>query len=253
MFLAIPQILIFYQVSPSIVVSIIYLKGFEDTAKIITVECGMHTKALARYMIKNGYKGFEGLVDLPGTISGAVYGNAGCYDCLISDYLISVKVLTAYGEIVEYSKEELGFRNRSSLFKEGFINGIILTVSFEKVIGDKTKLENKAKIAHEHRLATQPKPTDNLGSIFKRDKPTRYGNWIGRIGRVTAKIFGIPEESHQILKLNFIVGYSRIQGYLFDMNRFIWKDANAHKMFGEYLKLRKKLYQYNDFEIEVFQ
>lgn len=214
----------------------------------------MHSKKLAKMMVDRGCQGFEGLINLPGTVSGAIYGNAGCYGCLMSDRMITAKVLLSSGDIVDLSKDELGFRERTSKLKEGIIIGTILTVEFEKIKGDACELKRKAQYAHEDRLKTQPGPANNLGSIFKKDELTIYGNWIRRIGRYTAKLLRIPENSHSILKFKlFLLGYFYLEKYLFDMNRFIWKDENAHKAFYKYLKLRKILYKHNELEIEIFK
>lgn len=240
--------------SPEIVISIINLREYSETEKMITVECGMHTKVLAKMMVENGYVGFEGLVDLPGTVSGAVYGNAGCYGCLISDHLVSVRILTSSGEILDFTKDSLGFQERTSSLKSGIIKGTILTATFEKIEGDKNELKNGAMHAHTHRLASQPGPGDNLGSIFKRDELTTLGNWIRRIGRYTSKMLNLPEESSNILKLKlFLSGYPSLGKYLFDLNRFIWKDEKANEAFEKYIKLRKKLFRHNEFEIEIFR
>lgn len=213
----------------------------------------MHTKTLAKLMVNGGYSGFEGLIDLPGTVSGAVYGNSGCYNCLISDRLISVRVLTPAGNIVDYQKENLGFSNRSSFFKEKILKGIILTIVFAKVHGDINEIKQKSIIAHMDRMRNQPGPTNNLGSIFKRDELTAKGQWICRICRFTAKILHKSEHDHSILKFKLLLaGYPHLGKYLFDMNRFMWVDINSHNAFNDYLRLRKAMYKNNKFEIEIF-
>lgn len=240
--------------SPDAVISTIHLRGYEETENTIIVECGMHSKVLARIMVEKGYEGFEGLIDLPGTISGAIYGNAGCYGCLISDRLISAKVLTIAGEIIEYTKKELGFQERTSYLKERKIKGTILTATFEKVKGDATEINNKAEQAHKDRLATQPGPLNNLGSIFKKDELTNYGIWINRIARYTAKLLHKPESHHSIIKLQCtLAGFPKLAKYLFNLNRFIWQDKNAHIAFKQYLELRKKIFKHNNLEIEIFE
>ena len=240
--------------SPDVVISILRLRGYVEEEGKITVECGMYSKVLAKMMIEKGFQGFEGLVDLPGTVSGAIYGNAGCYGCLMSEKMLSAKILSENGEIVDYSKDEFGFKERSSKLKEKLIRGTILTVTFEEIKGDVEKMKKKAQFAHEDRLKNQPGPVNNLGSIFKRDELTILGTWLRRIGRYTAKIIKIPEDSHSILKLKlFLAGYYDLEKYLFDINRFIWKDSTSHKAFERYLDLRKKLYKNNDLEIEIFK
>lgn len=240
--------------SPDVVISVLKLKGFTETAELITVECGMPTKTLAKFMVERGYIGFEGLIDLPGTVSGGIYGNAGCFGCLISDHLVSVRLLNFTGEIIEYSRDQLNFQNRTSTLKEGHIKGTILSASFNKIEGNKDQLKQKAQLNHENRLATQPEPVNNLGSVFKPDVLTPFGNWIRRIGKYSAKILRLKEDNHKILKLKlFLSGYIHLEKYLFDMNRFIWADKNAHMAFEEFLKLRKKLFKNNNFEIELFK
>ena len=239
--------------SPDVVILILYLKGYYETDDTITTECGMHTKTLAKLMVDEGCSGFEGLIDLPGTVSGAVYGNSGCYGCLISDRLISVQVLTPEGNIVDYQKENLGFSNRSSFFKEKVLRGTILTIVFAKVHGNINEIRQKSIIAHKDRICNQPGPSNNLGSIFKKDELTPKGKWICRICRFTAKIFHKSEYDHSIFKLKLLLaGYPHLEKYLFDLNRFMWVDINSHNAFNDYLQLRKVMYKNNNFEIEIF-
>lgn len=239
--------------SPDVVILTLYLKGYCETDNTITVECGMHTKTLAKLMVDENCSGFEGLVDLPGTVAGAVYGNSGCYGCLISDRLISLKVLTSQGNIINYSKENLGFGNRSSLLKQKILDGVILTIVFAKVKGNANEIRRKSVIAHENRITTQPGPKNNLGSIFKKDELTLKGKRVCRICRLVAKILRKSEHDHSILKLKLLlVGYPHLEKYLFNMNRFMWVDINSHNAFNDYLKLRKVMFKNNEFEIEIY-
>lgn len=240
--------------SPDVVISILYLNGYTETEEAITTECGVHSKWLAKYMVGCGYKGFEGLIDLPGTVSGAIYGNAGCYGCLISDYLLSVLVLNKRGQLVEFKKSELGFDHRSSKFKTGEIRGTIIKATFSKVEGDKELLKEKAKLNHANRLETQPGPSNNLGTIFLKDEYTIFGNWIRRIGRYFAKMLHKPENAPIILKFKLLLaGYPKLSKYLSGMDRFIWNDENAHVAFEDFLQMRKKLFKHNRLEIEIFK
>ncbi len=241
--------------SPDVVISVLYLRNFCEVGRnTITVECGMHSKVLARMMVDNGFQGFEGLVDLPGTISGAIYGNAGCYGCLISDELISVKLLLPSGDIVDYTKDELGFNHRSSHLKNGVIKGVILTACFHKIKGDIEELAMRAKHAHEDRLRTQPGPANNLGSIFLDEDLNTYGHFVRRIGKFTAKVLHISESSHFILNLKlFLSGFPGLGKYLYGMNRFIWKDPGSIKAFERFLRLRGRLYTNTNLEIEIFK
>lgn len=117
-------------------------------------------------MVSNGVKGFEGLIDLLDTISGGVYGNAGCFGCNISDMLVNVKVLREDGKIVVYSKQDLNFATRNSDFKRGILKGIILEVILIKEYGNRLILKDLADKNHKLRLQTQPGPKYNLGTTY---------------------------------------------------------------------------------------
>ena len=156
-------------------------------------------------------------------------------------------------DMADFRKENLGFSNRSSFFKEKILKGIILTIVFAKVHGDINEIKQKSIIAHMDRMRNQPGPTNNLGSIFKRDELTAKGQWICRICRFTAKILHKSEHDHSILKFKLLLaGYPHLGKYLFDMNRFMWVDINSHNAFNDYLRLRKAMYKNNKFEIEIF-
>lgn len=77
-----------------------------------------------------GLAGLEWAVGIPGTIGGAICNNAGAYGGEISSSIISLTVMMA-GEIVELKPEACEFSYRSSGFKSGKINGIILAVKLK--------------------------------------------------------------------------------------------------------------------------
>ena len=132
----------------------------------VECECGVHVRKLARNMVKLGYKGFEGLVDLPGTIGCDVVNNSGCYGCYLSNLLIAVRLLQTDGNVKILSPQELAFRFRSSALKRGEIRGVILSVTLVLAKGDLEYLKRQAEIAHHNRLITQPGPRNNLCSTY---------------------------------------------------------------------------------------
>ena len=74
---------------------------------------------MALTAIEAGIQGFEGLIDLPGTVAASLYGNAGCYGCSISSLLKSATILTEDGEVINAGKEWFDFTKRSSSLKRG--------------------------------------------------------------------------------------------------------------------------------------
>lgn len=73
---------------------------------------------------QNGLSGLEKMAGIPGSVGGAIYGNAGAYGQETKDHLVSArfykppKDLNSQGEIVEMVKSKLEFDYRSSIFKK---------------------------------------------------------------------------------------------------------------------------------------
>src|SRR5690606_4337201 len=100
---------------------IISTKGMTNlivNERCVTVECGYSLQDLVRVALVNGLGGLEGLEGVPGTVGGALFMNAGAYGFTISDCLAAVTVITPEGNICKLSKEDCGFKNRSSIFRE---------------------------------------------------------------------------------------------------------------------------------------
>ena len=68
--------------------------------------------------LENSLTGLEFAYGIPGTVGGAVYMNAGAYGGEMKDVLVSVRYLTAEGEIVEIPAEQLDLSYRHSIFEE---------------------------------------------------------------------------------------------------------------------------------------
>ena len=157
---------------------------YEILDNTIICDCGVSVSKLSRDMVKLGVEGFEGLIDLPGTIASAVYGNASCYNCSISSMLISIELLTCTGEVIRVSADALDFQTRSSALKRGTMNGIILKVFLRKRMGDLATIKKKSEYYCDNRKKTQPGPSKNLGSIFIPGKPTILFHFTRILGRI---------------------------------------------------------------------
>jgi UDP-N-acetylmuramate dehydrogenase len=127
-------------------------------------EAGVISAALARAAAEAGLAGFEWAISLPGTIGGAVRGNAGCYGGEIKDTLVSARVLHD-GKIVEISNANLKFGYRESAIKHS--NDIVLSATFELKPGDRDALLAKEKDLLERRKKSQPLYAGSAGCVFK--------------------------------------------------------------------------------------
>jgi len=132
----------------------------------VTASAGMFTGLLARATADAGLVGFEWGVGVPGTIGGAVYGNAGCFGGEMRDAVVSVD---AYDVIqrrrVTYDKAECQFGYRDSRFKHE--PHIILSTILELKSGDAASAKAKIESIMGRRKDTQPHGAFSAGCLFK--------------------------------------------------------------------------------------
>ena len=229
-----------------------------EEADYIVCDCGVSVAKLSRQMVDKGIKGFEGLIDLPGTVGAAVYGNASCYGCSINALLISFELLKPDGNITTMFPEDLKLSKRSSVLKRHEIEGVILSVKLNKVLGDATLLKSLAEKNHHLRKVFQPSPKDNLGSIYaSKQKKTAFGfivlgiaKFFGLIYGLTGKNFKQVRDKQKEIVLTLLQARELLP-YVYGWNRYIWKDELAHTLFWKFDKIHRLLYKYNEFEIEI--
>ena len=102
-----------------VMVSTRKVRNVHYSEDLIIADCGVSVSTLARKMVNEGVKGFEGLIDLPGTVAASVYGNASCYNCSVNALLDSFELLRPDGGIVWMKPEDLKLSKRSSAMKRG--------------------------------------------------------------------------------------------------------------------------------------
>jgi UDP-N-acetylmuramate dehydrogenase len=88
----------------------------DDAARRAWVAAGAPMAGTARRLAGLGWAGLEWAEGLPGTIGGAVFGNAGCYGGDIAATLTRAWLLVD-GEIQEWAPERFGYGYRSSVLK----------------------------------------------------------------------------------------------------------------------------------------
>jgi UDP-N-acetylmuramate dehydrogenase len=93
-------------------------RRFEVEGTRVHAEAGAITALVARKSVEAGLKGFEWAIGVPGTIGGAVFGDAGCYGGEMKDAVVSVEAFRLADRAhVTYTKEECQFGYRESRFK----------------------------------------------------------------------------------------------------------------------------------------
>jgi UDP-N-acetylmuramate dehydrogenase len=141
----------------------------------VTVESGVVFSNLANRCASKGLGGIEWAATVPGTIGGAVYGNAGAFGGDMAGNLMCADLLTVNGR-EKYSAEQLGYGYRTSVLKRGEVKAVVLAA--ELSLKNSTKEEATVNIQQfgAHRKATQP-PGASMGSMFKNPN----GDYAGRL------------------------------------------------------------------------
>ena len=129
----------------------------------ITAGAGVLMNDLVSQSIENNLADLEWAGGLPGTIGGAIRGNAGCFGGEIKDIVKEVAALTYGGEIKLYKNEDCCFNYRDSIFKHN--KEIIMSAVFKLRPGNR---ENLKATAFDHIKYRQMKyRIPSCGSVFK--------------------------------------------------------------------------------------
>ncbi|MEO5927510.1 MAG: UDP-N-acetylmuramate dehydrogenase [Patescibacteria group bacterium] len=141
-------------------------RAFRIEGNTVTAEAGMFTGLLAREIAKAGLEGFEWGIGVPGTMGGAVYGDAGCFGGEMKDVVTNVHAydLTKKEE-VNYSNADCKFAYRESRFKHE--PHVILDVTMTLKQGDAAVAQKKLEEIMGKRKETQPQGAFTAGCLFK--------------------------------------------------------------------------------------
>ena len=145
----------------------------EDT---IYAEAGAMLPKVVIDSVNNGLCGLEFAAGIPGTIGGAVYGNAGAYNACIMDYVKSVTVLDQNNEIVTLENDDIFYEYRNTMFKQTK-KYIILGAKLYLREGSKEESESIMADRKKRRVESQPLEFPNAGSVFRNPE----GDFAGRL------------------------------------------------------------------------
>lgn len=150
---------------------VVKLCNNEINIKGTRLECGAGASlmAAARTAIGENLTGLEWAIGIPGTVGGAVKGNAGAYGKAISNNVETIAVFNIKKKsFFIYSNKDCRFGYKTSAFKNGGddLQEIIWQVILKMEKGDAVAIQKTADEYLSHRSQTQPK-LPSAGCVFK--------------------------------------------------------------------------------------
>ena len=151
------------------------LKIIEFGDNSVRAGAGVLMNNLVNLLVEENFSGFEWAAGLPGTVGGAVRGNAGAFGGEIKDMVskvISLDILSSGFKIIERSLSDCFFDYRSSIFKNQSsgkfkTKEIILEVVFNIKKGDLSEIREATERNINYRRDKHPLEYPSLGSSFK--------------------------------------------------------------------------------------
>jgi len=192
----------------------------------VTVCASTFLDDLALFCVNEGLEGLNFTTGIPGTVGGAVVGNAGAWGKQVGDLLKSALIFDAQGKTKTVGPDYFNFSYRHSHLKE--TNEIIISVTFTGMPGDpialaKERAEIIKKRSEKHpNLTTQP----CAGSFFRNIEPT------SKAQRRQASGWFLEEAGGKDLKVG--------GAYIFDKHANIiikGKDATAQDVYDLHLRM----------------
>jgi UDP-N-acetylmuramate dehydrogenase len=153
----------------------------------VTVGCGASLANTITVTVGAGLAGLEPLVGIPGTVGGALHGNAGSHGGDIGQWACSANVITRGGEIIERDRGDLVFAYRQSSLDEL----VVLDAQFELEEEDPVEVTKRLQKLWIVKKANLPMAHENTGCIFKNPRGMSAGMLIDQCGLKGEHVGGV--------------------------------------------------------------
>lgn len=183
----------------------------EDNSQVI-VDSGVVLAKLINLAASRELGGLEFLFGVPGTVGGAVYGNAGAFSYEIGDFVKSVILLVPREDkmsIVKKNTSWMDFSYRSSKLKENYCGEkykpVILTIKLQLVRRRRDEILDLLQQNLKQKQSLQPMNEMSAGSFFKNIDPSREHSAGYLLDKAGAKKLKIGGASISKKHANFLV------------------------------------------------
>lgn len=144
-------------------------------------ESGASIGSIARRAVEKGLSGLEWAATVPGTVGGAIVGNAGAHGGATANSLDHAEILHRKEGRAAWDVERLEFDYRSSWLKRNPGQAIVLAGRFDLEPSDPAAVRSTMQEYVEYRQQTQPTGA-SIGSMFKNPEGDHAGRLIEAAG-----------------------------------------------------------------------
>jgi UDP-N-acetylmuramate dehydrogenase len=184
--------------------------------EVVRAESGASFSTVARRCVARGLSGLEWAVGIPGTVGGAVVGNAGAWGSDVASTLIEATILEPGGAVTRWPAKQFRYGYRSSVLKQQAQSlgveapyvrrrqrPVVLEAEFALQEADRAALDERLAEIVSRRKASQPGGA-TCGSVFKNPP----GDFAGRLVEA-AGLKGQRSGSAEIspVHANFIINH----------------------------------------------
>jgi len=138
---------------------------------LIRADAGVTINGLVRWTVSRGVAGVEAWAGTPGTVGGAIFGNAHFNGRLIGELIARVRLVTVGGTLADVRSSEMEFGYDFSRLHR--TREVVVSADFHVSLGEPGALRTVARESLAFRKRTQPLESPSAGCIFQNPDPSR--------------------------------------------------------------------------------
>ena len=169
----------------------------------VWAESGSSFGGIARQAAQKGLSGLEWAAGIPGTVGGAVVGNAGAHGGDVASILKVAEILQPDVGRQRWTLDQLVFSYRSSVLKSMRGQAVVLSATLKLSHGKPEEIQQRMDEFLAFRRRTQP-PGASIGSMFKNPQDDYAGRLIDETGLKGTRIGGAEIST---LHANFFINH----------------------------------------------
>lgn len=223
-----------------------FFTRIEQTSNNILAYSGANVIDVVKYAYRNSFTGLEFLYGLPGSIGGAAYMNARCYEHSISEFVDSVGIIDDNIEYMHIKADECNYRYKKSIFQDK--KYIIIDVRLKLNKGLKKIIKKDMNKYIRDRKNKNQYKYPSAGSTFLNDYETNMiaGKVIDSLNMRNTRVGGAMVSPYHA---NFIVNYNNATGRdIFELMKKVREEVYTKTG----IKLNAEVRIIGNYENEVF-